>query len=60
MKLEIELTETLRVTPVDPDESSWFKSALLSGQLDPLLLHSNQWGDTIGRVKVLRIIEEEE
>jgi len=39
----------------DPDAVEWFRSTLLN---DDLVLHSNEIGDEIGTVRVIRILKE--
>ena len=44
-----------------PEEVAWFMdSILLNPPPESLLLHSNELGDTIGEVKILSILTEED
>ena len=41
----------------DEDSRKWFYGEILSGDRGKLLLHSNEIGDTIGKVNVISINE---
>ena len=59
IKLEIELTydDLLHHSgDVDKESRAWFFRHILKGREGELLLHSNEIGDTIGDVNVLRIL----
>ncbi len=58
VRLEIELdydADTMHGNT--PDGISWFESLLFDQDGDELILHHNEIGDTIGTVKVIKVIE---
>jgi hypothetical protein len=56
IKLEIELTYDDRLTHGrDKESRAWFFQHILKGCEGELILHSNEIGDTIGEVNVLRV-----
>jgi len=61
LKLEIELSyDSQLVHGGDEDEEAkqWFFNEILSGEKGLLWLHSNEIGDTLGKVKVIKLSEE--
>ena len=58
IKLEIELEYDDEIMHGDDKEAiDWFKNTILSNETGLLLLHSNEIGDTVGKVSVLKILE---
>jgi len=57
--LEIELSYPDHVHGTDPESEEWFKNEILMGNTledgKELVLHSNEIGDEIGLVRVIRI-----
>jgi hypothetical protein len=57
LRLEIELEYDANLMHGDDTESKqWFMSHILSERGGDLLLHSNEIGDTIGPVVVIRVL----
>ena len=58
LKLEIELEYNDKIMHGDDQESiDWFYDDILIGETGLLILHSNEIGDCIGKVKVLKIFD---
>jgi len=58
LKLEIELcydAKTVHGGDEDAEAKEWFFNEILSGEKGLLFLHSNEIGDTIGKVKVIKL-----
>lgn len=61
LKLEIELLYNDEIVHGNnPDAIDWFYSEILKGEDEALILHSNEIGDEIGIVKVIKIIDPED
>jgi hypothetical protein len=57
IRLEIELDYDATTMHGDDKEAlAWFRDYILCGNKGKLLLHSNEIGDTVGKVNVLRIV----
>lgn len=57
LKVELEI-ESGRVDLTLPEEHAWFLGDILGAQPDSsscLILHSNELGDTVGTIRVLKI-----
>lgn len=57
VKMEIELSYDETMVHGDDEQSKqWFFGHILNGNTGELMLHSNDIGDTIGSVKVIRVL----
>jgi len=55
VRMEIEMRYDAELMHGDDEESiAWFLDEILSGEYGQLLMYSNEIGDTIGSVKVIR------
>ena len=57
LKLTIELTCNDGFLCEDAEGRAWFYDEILSGGKGGLILYSNEYGDEIGTVKVIRLDE---
>ena len=61
LKMEIELTyDDDAMHGSEKDSLEWFFEQVMLEPKEPLLLHSNELGDTVGEVKVLSISANDE
>ena len=57
MEIELEYNDVI-MHHDDPEAVEWFNNKILIGEKGLLLLHSNEIGDNVGKVKGLRILND--